>query len=219
MFEEIPPIFPLSFFDISFDVNFLNFKIFEDFDNGNFLKIFKKKYLIPNMSKYLKEEKFADIYMGWNEEGIYFFVDVKKRLEEVFSKNYRRGDSIELFLDTRCLKSNFITKYCHHFVLFAEKVDGYHVKEVTKFRGDDIHKIAKEEDFDIKVFLDKNSYSMKIFIPKRCLYGYDVKNFKKMGFTYRVNRYLKESQNFSASDLEFNFEKFPFLWGEANLIK
>ena len=214
-FEELPSLFPLSFFDVAYDAKHFDFLKKKD-------QKLNKNYLLPSFSKYLDEEEFAKIFLGWNEEGILIQIYVKtKDIIEVSLNDFRKKDSIELFFDTRNIKTQgYITKFCHHFVVFPKKIDSTYIREVTRFRNEDMHNLASPEDFEIEVQIDKNLYFADVFIPSKCLYGYDPKRFDRMGFTYRINRTNKDPQHFSVSSREYkNFERNPCFWSHINLIK
>ena len=180
----------------------------------------QKKHLLINTAKFFLEEKFTDVSLGWNEKGLTFHFDVDSLFIESDYPNFRNKDSIELFIDTKDNKnSNIVTKYCHYFVLFPKKIDGYYAKEITKFRADDMHDICDSEDLDVKVNISKKKYEIDLFIPQNCLFGFDVTNFKRLGFTYRINRKNLNPQHFSCSSFEYSIESHPNLWASLQLVK
>lgn len=211
MFEDIPAILPLHFFDISYRVAYLSSKKDE---------IRKKKYLLPSTSKYLSEKERGEFYLGWNEKGISICAEIKAEEVELSFPEYRRGDCLELFFDTRNIKSSgYVTKFCHHFVVFPLPIDGHYIKEVTRFRNEDMHILASAEDFKISVKISKVSYLIDLFIPSKCLYGFDSTRFDKLGFTYRINVKNEEPSHFSLSSKELSIERNPFFWSTLTLVK
>jgi hypothetical protein len=58
---------------------------------------------------------------------------------------------------------------------------------------------------------------MKIFIPSQALYGYDVKQFDRLGFTYRINRTGGKPQHFSVNSQDYQIEQQPSLWSSISL--
>ena len=212
MFEDIPSLTPLSLFDLSFNLRW--------FDGKDFLKKgLLKKYHLLDTSAYLDQDKLEDIYLAWNEEGLFLLADIESEVEKV-SKEYRSADSFEIFIDTRALKTaGYISKYSHHFVIYPKKIDNYHVHEVTRFRNEDTHDLVNPKDFEIDIKLKKGGYRIILFIPKKCLYGYDPLRFNKIGFSYRVNRYRLEPTSFSISSKEIKIENSPMFFAEGNLVK
>nr|NGX51321.1 hypothetical protein [Chlamydiota bacterium] len=164
-----------------------------------------RREFLPDTSGLLNEKKFADLSLSWGFQGLSIYAKVKKKPEE--------GDFLELFIDTRDLKStSSITRFCHHFIIYPEEVDGVQALEVTRFRGEDSHELADSSLFIIDTAVRRNSYEMEIGIPKEALHGYDPKEFKRLGFCYRFIRNNGPPQHFALSSEFFNLEKHPELW-------
>ncbi len=208
MFENISKINVLNFFDIKTDIEKYVSKI----------KLINNKNLLANTSKFLNEDEFAKVYMTWDMAGLYFHFDVKHPFTKSTYPEVKRGDSIEVFVDTRNLKTQgYLTKFCHHFVFMAEAVQKTKGKEITRFRSDDMHKICNFDVLEVDSKISKTGYLLDVFIPKEALFGYDPSNYKTIGFTYRINRYLEPAQHFSVSSLEHNIERSPHLWASMGL--
>lgn len=207
--EEFVPLSPVSFFKLQWDCPY--------FEEGNFLK--KDKYKLPDTSTLCKEETFATLFMGWNEKGLYFLCHSSSPFKDAFYPDVTRGDSLELFIDTRDMKqSGFNTKFCHHFFFLPQSVDGHKAEEITHFRTEDAHELCDSKELHMTSEIEATGYLLKIFIPSTCLFGYDPKSFQRLGFTYRVNRWGKPSQHFSALSTEFPIEQQPSLWSSIGLI-
>jgi hypothetical protein len=210
--DEIPAVLPLNFFDLSFELNYLKITHRKE------LK--KKQFILPSTSDYLDENSSSTFSMAWNEEGILFQGEIFSDILEASSPEFRRGDCLELFFDTRNIKSQgYITKFCHQFVIFPEEVDGFFIREVTRFRNEDMHHLADPSSFDIKVEIKKRGYLIDLFIPSTCLYGFDPTRLDKLGFTYRVNKKGLPPNHFSLSSTEVPIERNPFFWATALLKK
>lgn len=182
-------------------------------------KIMKKKFILEDTSAYWNEEKFAEVAMAWNPEGIYVDVFVDKPFEEAFYPKFAQGDAIELFIDTRDLKTaGFATRFCHHFLFFPQAVQGILAKEITHFRTEDVHPLCDEDDLQVNAEIGKKHYALHIFIPAHCLHGFDPQTYERLGMTYRIHRYKKEPQHFSAKAEHFSLEQQPRLWASFKLI-
>ncbi len=194
MLEDVSQLCPLPFFSTSMDVLYL--------PQAKEHKRWEKKYLLPNLNDYLDEEKFANVSLFWNEKGIGIGIEAKTSIEKINQQDFRRGDSIEIFVDTRDIKNQYyVSKYCHHFVFFPdEPLSG---KEVTRFYQEEKHPLCHPQDLQIRGKVLPKKYIMEIMLYQNCLYGFDTGRFDRFGFTYRINRYLKEAQNFSFSSKEF----------------
>lgn len=212
MFENEPfSLNPVNFFALSCDCRYLPKK--EHFPALT-------HYALPVTHQLTNEESFAKVAMGWNEEGIGLQIQVNQPPSQCFYPKVEQGDSVELFFDTRDLKSaGFNTRFCHHFFFLPEAVDGVAAGEKTHFRTEDSHPLCDPQELELQVQLKKKDYIMKIFIPSHCLHGYDPKQFDRMGFTYRINRYGKEPQHFSVLSKEYQVDQQPSLWGSLKLVK
>ena len=62
-------------------------------------------------------EAFATLYMAWDDSGLYFGLEVKKKTRyKIDPRNYAQGDCLELWIDTRDVKeAHRAGRYCHHF--------------------------------------------------------------------------------------------------------
>lgn len=197
---------PVSFFALSFDCLYSK-------DRET------KLQPLPVTTPLTNEKSFAIVSMGWNEKGLLFHVQVKEPMGESFYPGIEEGDSVELFLDTRDIKSSgHNTKFCHHFFFLPKSVDGVSRGEKTHFRGEDSHPLCDAELLECTVKKGKGEYTMHIFIPAPCLYGYNPSQCSKLGFTYRINRYRGSPQHFSVVTQDYSIEEQPSLWASLSLI-
>jgi hypothetical protein len=175
---------------------------------------------LPSTHRLTHEELFAKVAMGWNEEGVAAHLQVSQPASESSYPEIERGDSVELFFDTRDLKSaGFNTRFSHHFFFLPQSVEGVAKGEKTHFRTEDSHPLCDPQELYCQTQLKKNDYSMKIFIPTQCLYGYDPKQFDRLGFTYRINRHGGKPQHFAVVSQDYQIDQQPSLWGSIKLVK
>jgi hypothetical protein len=212
--DEFFSLSPASFFQISWDCFYFD---------GNFSKLSKQKlekYVLPDTSQLYGEVAFAKIAMGWNREGLDVLALVQKPFHQAVYPEVTHGDSLEIMIDTRDVKtSGYNTRFCHHFFFLPEAIEGHQTGEITRFRTEDTHELCNPGDLKVTYQPLPKSYSMQIFIPRECLYGYDPDQFDRMGFTYRVNRWNGNPQHFSVATEDFQIEQQPSLWSSAKLRK
>ncbi len=207
--EDLPALSPVQFFGLSADCQFLRGAIKPG-----------KGTLLPLTNDLLDEEHFADVYAAWNFEKLCFYFVVRRPFQKVGEPDFRKGDSIELFIDTRDLKTKgVVTRFCHHFVFFPVEVKNFFGQEITRFRNEDTHRLCHPEDLQVTSEIAEDSYSLLIEIPAHCLHGYDPLSFSRIGFTYRINRFEGPSQHFAVSSEEYNIEQHPATWGTLKLLK
>ena len=207
--DHISPLIPMEFFKAEVDLK-----------PALLSKPLKKTHLLPNFSELLYEELFAEVFMGWHERGLFFEIKVSKPFEECHFPEFRKGDSVELFIDTRDLKSaGFSTRFCHHFVFLPKPVEEIHAQEVTVFRTDDKHPLCEAQNLKIKSDFQKRRYFLEIFIPSECLHGYDPTSFDRLGLSYRINRLKGDPQHFTVSSDYLAIESQPSLWSTMQMRK
>lgn len=177
------------------------------------------KYRLPSTGSLCDEETFADLYMGWSQEGLFFKAHVHKKVESTFYPSPEQGDSVELFIDTRDRKlAGFNNRFCHHFCFLPEAVEGVMGHEMTRFRTEDAHELCAPLDLKVSSDNKKTSYTMNIFIPSHCLHGYDPEQLDRLGFTYRVNRPDEAAQHFCLLSSEYQIDQQPALWSSLKLV-
>lgn len=216
--EEFIPLTPVNFFQISADCPYLSRSKDQKFPN--ITKVQAQKMLLPDTSELCSEESFAEVSLGWNEEGLEFFIRVNRPFKRAFYPEVERGDSVELFIDTRDVKtSGFNTRFCHHFFFLAEGVEGHFAGEITKFRTEDVHPLCDSSELKVKSLVQSSGYVLNIFIPSHCLNGYDPEQFNRLGFSYRINQADGFPQHFTVVSEDFPIEQQPSLWGSLKLKK
>lgn len=209
--EQVYPFSPASFFQFMVEVPFR-----EELPAN----AYKKPYLLPDFSDFLDEESFAKVALSWGEKGLYLAFFIDKPFEDVDFPNIQSADAIELFFDTRDLKTSAsIHKFCHHFIFLPKEVGEIRSVEVSKFRAEDAHPLVDPSLLQSSVEFGKKSYEMRIFIPNEALFGFDPKQFTRIGFTYRIHGKGRNPQHFNLSFADYNLERYPSLWATLKLNK
>lgn len=212
MFEnEFFSLNPVHFFALSCDCHYLSKK--EQVPSFT-------HYALPSTERLTREDNFAKVAIGWHEEGVAVQIQVNQPASQSFYPEIEQGDSVELFFDTRDLKSTgFNTRFCHHFFFLPQAVEGVTKGEKTHFRTEDRHPLCDPQALYCQAQLKKHDYQMKIFIPTQCLYGYDPKQFDRLGFTYRIHRHEGDPQHFAVVSHDYQIDQQPSLWGSLRLVK
>lgn len=205
---------PIHFFSLSFDAYYLSPE-----EIGKKSGELGKKYVLPSTSDLCGEASFAEVALAWNREGLAFQVKVEHPMTYTAYPDVANGDSVELFVDTRDIKtSGYNTRFCHRFYFLPQEVNGHQAGELTHFRGDDSHPLCDSGLLQVRVKPSSKGYSMFIIIPGSCLHGYDPEQFDRLGFTYRINRAHFFPQHFAASGVDYHIEQQPSLWASLNLV-
>ena len=213
--DDFVSITPVNFFQLTADCYQSQGQSIGDFPSLN--KKNYKKFLLPDTSALCGEIAFAEVAICWNMEGLEFFINIDSPLRLSSYPEVSEGDSVELFIDTRDVKtSGFNTRFCHHFFFLAEGVDGRFAGEITKFRTEDLHALCDVNELKLKVSKQSTGYALNIFIPKSCLFGYEPGQFNRLGFSYRINRAEGFPQHFSVVSEDYHIEEQPSLWASLN---
>ena len=216
--KQGPGLSPVSFFQLSADCMRLPSHLEKPFPALTAKN--RAKYQLPNTSALCLEETFAELSMGWHQQGIELLITCQIPFQKAFYPNLTEGDSVELFFDTRDVKTTgFNTRFCHHFFFLPTKVDEHLAGEMTHFRTEDSHLLSDPNELKIRSTFKANSYSMAIFVSNQALHGYDPDQFNRLGFTYRINRASGNPQHFSALSREYQIEQQPSLWASLKLIE
>jgi hypothetical protein len=204
--DKFPPIEPIHFFRVTADLKY-----------GRSIK---RGYQLPNTTSFLGEEHFADVALAWHEEGITIEVHAHKKFEEAVYPKYEEGDAIELFIDTRDFKdAGFPTRFCHHFLILPQEVQGVRALELTRFRNEDTHPLCDPATIKVEVEMSSRDYSVTIRLPAEILHGYDPRSFDRLGLTYCIHRPKRESQHFAVSSRFIQVAQHPSLWASCKLVK
>lgn len=215
--EEIVPITPVNFFQLSAECHELPKQSSSSFPQLNGKNY--RKYLLPETSSLCGEEAFAEVAIGWRIEGLELYVNVNHPFRRAFHPNVERGDSVEIFIDTRDVKTaGFNNRFCHHFFFLAEGVEGHFAGEITRFRTEDVHPLCDPNELKVKSLNRSSSYALNIFIPSHCLHGYDPEQFNRLGFAYRINRAEGFPQHFTVVTEDYQVDQQPSLWGSLKLV-
>ncbi len=206
---HVPPLAPLHFFRLNIDL--------KQGKNAS-PKLLKKGYLLPDTSELLAEESFADVGVAWDPTGLYIHLHAHKKFEEAFYPKFSEGDAVEFFFDTRDLKeAGFPTRFCHHFLILPQEVQGVRALELTRFRTEDSHPLCDSEKIEVIFHAGSRDYFLDIYFPAEVLHGYDAFSFNRLGLTYVVHRYKNPPQHFSVSSKYVNIAQNPSLWASCRM--
>jgi hypothetical protein len=206
--DGVAPLAPIHFFRLNTDI-----------------KQGKKasKQQLPDTTELLGEEQFADVGLAWQPAGLYVYLHARKKFEEACYPKFSEGDALELFFDTRDLKeAGFPTRFCHHFLVLPQEVQGIRCLELTRFRSEEGHPLydpsLSTAKVEISFHAGSKDYFLDMYFPAEVLHGYDPLSFDRLGLTYTVHRYKNRPQNFSVSSNYVTIAQNPSLWASCRLV-
>jgi hypothetical protein len=211
MLEEIVPLEPVHFFAFQMDCHYVEKRV------GG-------EHVLSDLTPFQDQNSFAQVFLGWHERGVYVCIEVTGTFGHPNFPRLIEGDSVELFIDTRDVKTTgFTTRFCHHFFFLPYPVstsgtESVQAGEITHFRTENGHPLCDPTLLELRSVKGKKRHTLDIFIPAECLYGYDPKEFDRLGFAYRINRIDGSKQHFSANSHNFSIESQPYLWASFKLL-
>lgn len=170
------------------------------------------------------------LFLSWNEDSVFLSIEAEGSFSRAEYPDFEKGDALEVWIDTRDMKSlSYVHRFCHHFLILPEQVQGVQVVEMTRFRGEEKHPLPDpdylKEHISIDVKEHKGTFSIHIAIRKEVLFGYDPVSFSRMGFALRVHggrsnrNSVRELYQFPVSSEECKLEKYPALWATCELVR
>jgi len=183
-----------------------------------------EKHTLANSSKVFCHYPFTKVYAGWNETALIFDIEVTTSKVSVCYPDIAKGDSIELFIDTRDNKQVLTThRFCHHFFFLPESFEGHTHGEITRFRTEDSHPLCAASDITYNIAKKKNGYKAHIVLPAHVLTGYQpsYENMQqnRIGFCYRINTSFGENETFGLAPTVVNCIGVSYLWPTLILEK
>lgn len=171
----------------------------------------KKEFFFRGYEKFIEQNWFADVVIEQDDEGFYFFFDLQVPYQESLYPNYKKGDAIELFLDTRKnLNSATTHRYAHHLLYLPQKVGELQWVELTRFRGHELRPFISTHLLEGKTEIGKEGYQVELFVPKKSLFGYQPA--LPLGFAYRIHRFKGKPQEFPFKNEQIPFDGVPACW-------
>ena len=187
------------------------------------LRDWDESHRLEDLIRVEGEPPFAEIYMGWNEEGLDFALSVKRKARyKIDPKNYWQGDCLELWIDTRDVKdSHTANRYCHHF-FFLPGGSGRNGKDPIG-RQTSIDKAREqappcpEESIGVRLRRLKRSYQMEVHIPADGLNGFQPREFGRVGFNYVLRDVEHGIQSWTVGR-DPPLVHDPSTWGSVDLV-
>jgi len=175
---------------------------------GPMLKNVVSTWQLPALQKIYGNNAYVKAYMAWDMHMLAFRFEVETKRIVVSYPAIEKGDAIELFIDTRNVKTARSThRFYHHFFFLPERIEGVQCGECTHFRTEDRHSLALAKDFHIQVEMTKKGYTASIEIPAECLHGYHPEAGEHVGLYYRVHRFDQSEEKWAAEEWAFSSEK------------
>lgn len=186
--------------------------------DGSFVG-WSKEYQIPYVVYDEENSPFGVFYGAWNEEGLYFGVQVNLRREpRVKPGRFWEGDSLELFLDLHgTFPRDTYSEFCYHFYFLPVGL-GNRTPRGGLCEPAVAHQIAVAdlEGLRIGSVAFPQGYRLEVAIPQAVIPAFDPQNFPHIGFNYLLHDASGREQYWSAGT-ELATYRDPSTWGILRL--
>lgn len=189
--------------------------------DGN-LREWNERSLLPDLMSVEGLHTFANVYMSWDDSGLYFGVDVKNKTQyKLDPRKPTEGDCLELFIDTRDVKEHRANRYCHRFYFLPGGIGKTIKKPIGRQTAvEEAREQAPpcpEDAIEARLRVLKKSYQMEIKIPASGLNGFSPREFNRLGFTYLLHDAQRGTQSWS-SRADMGVDRDPSTWGTVELM-
>ncbi len=190
--------------------------------DGN-LRDWDDSYLLPDLMGVDGQESFASLYMAWNESGLFFGLEVKRKTRyKIDPRDYAKGDCLELWIDTRDVKDvHRANRYCYHFYFLpggtgrsGRQPIG---RQTTIDRAREQAPPCPEDSIQLGLRRLKRMYQLEIALPAAGLSGFQPGEFDRLGFTYLLHDSEHGVQSWSGGQ-DLPVDRDPSTWGTLELM-
>jgi hypothetical protein len=178
------------------------------------------EYRIPPLSSLSGERRFAEVSLGWNDEGVFIHAAIQ-------SKEKTYGSSslfFTFYLDTRWSPGvHRGTSFCHRFefVLGRPKSSQLlrgHGELSPMQRARAAPSSIHPKDISVGALQREFGYEIKAFLRGDTLTGFEPREFQEVGVFYVINDLMVGSQCMARSRQSPFFED-PSLWCRGRLLQ
>lgn len=152
-----------------------------------------EKYRLPAFGEFDKQPSFADLRLGWMPEGIYVSVSVtgKKQAIRCREVDLLRSDGLQLWFDTRATHNvHRATKYCHWMMMMPSGAGAKQSEPIGRMikinRAKEDSPSMNRGKLSVQSQITSSGYRLSGHVPAACLFGWDTKEHRSLGFNYAL---------------------------------
>ncbi len=162
---------------------------------------------------------FADVRLGWNNEGVALQVEVrgKEQMPVGDGAKPRHSDGVSFWIDTRDARSGHrASRYCHQFYFLP--TGGGPEQEDPVFVQTNINRAAQDAPLapagavPFQFLRRTGGWRLEAFLPAEVLSGFDPEQNPRLGFYYAIRDAELGEQTLTVGS-DFPYADDPSLWG------
>lgn len=181
-------------------------------------------YALPDLGEFESQKKFADVRVGWCEDGIFIWAKVTGKKQSLWCRDTQllESDGIQVWIDTRDTHNvHRASKFCHWFLLMpsggGEKNDQPVASMLKINRTKDDSPTINRFKLEIDAKPSKDGYLLTSFIAGKSLHGWDTNDHRSLGFNYAVVDRELGWQTLAIGP-ELPVSEDPSLWQSLHLV-
>jgi hypothetical protein len=183
----------------------------------------RERHRVPCFAELAGKKPFADVRLGWDDNGIAVNVTVRGKQQPPWCRDSRIDDSdgVQLWIDTRNTQNiHRAGRFCHRFALLpvgsGHRLDEPLAVLLAINRAKESPREIEPGALKIRSQRLGDGYLVQGFIPAAALTGFSPADQPAIGFSYAVIDRELGWQTFSVGP-ELPFTEDPSLWGTLKL--
>jgi len=184
-----------------------------------------EKYRLPCFAELGGARSFADLRLGWSENGIAINLVVRGKEQTPWCRDSRIDDSdgLQLWIDTRNTQNiHRAGRFCHRFAFLpvgaGRKLDEPVAVLLAINRAKESPREISAAALKVRAEMLAGGYRLEGFIAADALTGYSPGDQPALSFSYAVIDRELGCQTFTVGP-ELPFAEDPSLWGTLNLVR
>ncbi len=168
--------------------------------------------------------QFADIRIGWREDGlaVTVIVDGKQKSPWCRESQFLDSDGVQIWVDTRDTQNvHRATRFCHWFVLNPQGGGGDKSQPLANMvhinRAKEHSPTVNRQKIPVVATLQPGGYQLSAHLPAACLNGWNPAEFRNLGFYVAVLDRELGWHTLSVGP-EMQFMEDPSLWATLALV-
>ena len=183
-----------------------------------------KSFRLPALAEFEGQKSFADIRVGWSDDGLYASAAVTGKKQSLWCRDTQllESDGLQIWIDTRDTHNvHRATKFCHWMMLMPAGGGGSKNKPVANMlkinRSKEDSPNINRAKVELASNVVKDGYEVAAFIPGSCLYGWNTADHRHIGFNYAVIDRELGWQTLAIGP-EVPIAEDPSLWQSLSLV-
>lgn len=184
-----------------------------------------ESYRLPPLSVLDGGEPYAEVRVGWSEQGMAIWARVsgKRRAPFCDERRLTESDGLQVWVDTRDTHNvHRASRFCHRFVCLpfggGRKRNEPVADQLLINRARENARPVRPGDLKCRSEQRVDGYMLELFLPAAALTGFDPAEHPRLGFTYAVLDQELGEQALTVGG-ELPYDEDPSLWATLELTK